>query len=651
MNKRFEKLNQILILVVLLLALILIMLALIVQMDVILASFIFIVMTVLVSFAYLKMYRISESSMLEIEGLVEAGLKETYEFSEVMTLTFDDDYNITWMSSLFKKRNLDHTGSKLLEWLPEVLAIINGESDEIEIQLDEKYYKIIKIDNSPQLIFNDISKEVRLNDLYKKEQQVIGLIHFDNYEESTFYQDEQTISMINTSVKQPVLDWCLANGIIVKSLRNYRLFVVLNEAIYEKLLHERFDILNKVRNASKEIETPITLSMSFAKGSDDLKVLDQEATNLLDLALTRGGDQVAVRTIGKDVKYYGGSTLAVEKRSKVRVRIMAHTLRELISKSSNVILCGHKEADADCIGSMLAVSRICRSLKVDTYCITKTGGIESMIKNVLDGYKEELNERHNFVTINEAENQLDENSLVIMVDHHNYHQSNGEILIPKAKKIAIIDHHRRAADLGIDPMYVYVETSASSTTELVTEFFPYFDKKVAINSMEANIMYLGIKIDTNNFKIRTGARTFNVLASLRNYGASPIECNNLAKEPFEIFKNRNELINSAINYNDEILIAKAMNDKVYHRKTISQAADELLEVKGIEAVFVITNIDSQEIGISARSQGEYNVQLVMEKLGGGGHLNAAATQVKKTSIDEMYDKLVDVLNENENLEV
>jgi len=164
-------------------------------------------------------------------------------------------------------------------------------------------------------------------------------------------------------------------------------------------------------------------------------------------------------------------------------------------------------------------------------------------------------------------------------------------------------------------------------------------------------MYLGIKIDTNNFKIRTGARTFNVLASLRNYGASPIECNNLAKEPFEIFKNRNELINSAINYNDEILIAKAMNDKVYHRKTISQAADELLEVKGIEAVFVITNIDSQEIGISARSQGEYNVQLVMEKLGGGGHLNAAATQVKKTSIDEMYDKLVDVLNENENLEV
>jgi c-di-AMP phosphodiesterase-like protein len=646
MNQKFDKVSKYIFIIALIILSLLIVLYFVFEINILLSMLVFVVMTTLVFYVTFYTSKINEENMKQVEDIVENSLKSSYAFAEVGSLIYDDNYNIIWMNSFLQSRQLNKGNLKLLTWLPELDELISNETDKVKINLDEKIYLVSRTDTEPLLVFKDITEKERLAKLYRKEKIVVGVIHFDNYEESTFYQDEQNISFINTTVRQPVLDWCVSHGMIVKSLRSYRLFVVLNETIYDEILATRFDILNTVRKASKDAEVAITLSMGFANGSSNFGDLDNMANELLNLAQSRGGDQVATRTKGKDVKYYGGSTLAIEKRSKVRVRIMTHTLKDLIQKSSNVIICGHKESDADCVGSMLCISRIAQSFNKETSMIIKSGGLENIISETINLYKNELEQRHNFITENEAMNQLTDDTLVIMMDHHYYMQSNGENILQKAKKIAIIDHHRRIADLGINPLFVYVETAASSTCELVMEFIPYLTNKVNFTSSEANVMYLGINIDTGNFKVRTGARTFNVLATLRQLGADPGECTELLKEPFKTFKMRNKLVNSAEGYNDTILISAVDDNVIYNRSIISQAANELLEVKKIQAVFVVAKISSNTVAVSARSNGEFNVQLIMEQMNGGGHLNAAAVQRKNQGINEIRDELVEALNKS-----
>jgi c-di-AMP phosphodiesterase-like protein len=646
MNQKFDKVSKYIFIIALIILSFLIILYFVFEINILISMLVFVVMTTLVFYVTFYTSKINEENMKQVEDIVEKSLKSSYAFAEVGSLIYDDNYNIIWMNSFLESRQLNKGNLKLLTWLPELDELISNETDKVKINLDEKIYLVSRTDTEPLLVFKDITEKERLAKLYRKEKIVVGVIHFDNYEESTFYQDEQNISFINTTVRQPVLDWCVSHGMIVKSLRSYRLFVILNETIYDEILATRFDILNTVRKASKDAEVAITLSMGFANGSSNFGDLDNMANELLKLAQSRGGDQVATRTKGKDVKYYGGSTLAIEKRSKVRVRIMTHTLKDLIQKSSNVIICGHKESDADCVGSMLCMSRIAQSFNKETSMIIKSGGLENIISETINLYKDELEQRHNFITENEAMNQLTDDTLVIMMDHHYYMQSNGENVLQKAKKIAIIDHHRRIADLGINPVFVYVETAASSTCELVMEFIPYLTNKVNFTSSEANVMYLGINIDTGNFKVRTGARTFNVLATLRQIGADPAECTELLKEPFNTFKMRNKLVNSAEGYNDKILISAVDDNVVYNRSIISQAANELLEVKKIQAVFVVAKIGSNTVAVSARSNGEFNVQLIMEQMNGGGHLNAAAVQRKNQGINEIRDELVEALNKS-----
>ena len=644
MNQRFDKTSRYIFIVLLAILVLLIVMYLMFDVNILLAMLVFVFMACLLFYIVYYISRNNEDNLRKVEDGISRGLRNSFEYAKVGSLMYDENYNIIWMNSYLEAQELNKGGLKLLSWLPEVDELISNKTDTVKVRLDNKVYSILKIDNEPLLLFKDITESEELNDRYRKEKVVVGVIHFDNYEESTFYQDEQTISFINTTVRQPVLDWCVSHGMIVKSLRSYRLFVVLNETIYDEIVATRFDILNTVRKASKDADVTITLSMGFASGSSNFGELDDMSNELLNLAQSRGGDQVATRVKGRDVKYYGGSSLAIEKRSKVRVRIMTHTLKDLIQKSSNVIICGHKEMDADCVGSMICMSRIAQSFFKETSIILKSGGLENIISNTIDLYRDELEQRHSFITENEAMNQLTDDTLVIMMDHHYYQTSNAENLLQQAKKIAIIDHHRRVADLGINPVFVYVETAASSACELALEFIPYLSSKVNFTAKEANIMYLGINIDTNYLKVRTGARTFNVLASLRQMGADPAECTELSKEPFDMFKMRNKLVNSAESYNDKILISAVDDNNVYNRSIISQAADELLEIKNIQAVFVIARIASNVVAVSARSGSDFNVQIIMEQMNGGGHLNAAAAQRKNEEMDKIREELVAILD-------
>ena len=236
-------------------------------------------------------------------------------------------------------------------------------------------------------------------------------------------------------------------------------------------------------------------------------------------------------------------------------------------------------------------------------------------------------------------------------DHHDIEISNGKAVLKEANKIAIFDHHRRKADLAVHPTLIYVETAASSTTELTNELVPYLSKEIEYSDEEANIMYMGLIIDTNNFIQRTGSRTFNVASYLRQNGADPILCDKLMREPYEYFIRRNEIINYAHEINSSIIIAKVDNDQIYSRTLLSQAANALLNIKDIEAVFVIARIDNNTVACSARSFGNINVQVIMEAMHGGGHLTQAAVQQNDISVNQMYDELIKNINQYQEKEI
>ncbi len=612
------------------------------KQDILIVTLFFVLEMMVIILIYQIVKNQLEKRNLDISQILGQEAKEAFLFGETGLLSYDDNYIITWMSELFKERGIQRVGKKLLVWLPEVDSLISGASDSVIVELDDHVYQVSRKEDSQMIFFKDVTESVRYKEAYEEEQLVIGLINLDNYDESTRYEDEHVLASINTSIRQPVVDWCKEHGLLLRRIKNDRYMVILNEGIFSALVTDRFNILNTVRNAAQELDVSITLSMAFARGTSNFDELDEMVIQLLELAQSRGGDQVAIRQAGKEVKYFGGSSEAVEKRSRVRVRIMANTLKDLIQKSENVIICGHKGSDFDCMGGALAMSRIVQGYEKSCCIIAKTGGIEEKLGEVLEKNKTLLGERHLFVSENEALNQLRDETLVIMVDHHSLDQSNGSQVLEKAKKIAIFDHHRRRGDLEVNPLLIYIEAGASSTSELVAEFIPYLSNRIEIDEVEANIMYTGIVIDTTNFKVRTGIRTFEAASMIRSWGADPIESDEYLKETYEEFELKSAIMNQCEKHENGIVIAPVT--QVVSRSLMSQIADNLLQIKDVQASFVVANTSGDKVAISARSRGKVNVQLIMEAMQGGGHLSAAAVQREDTSVSELKEELIEQIN-------
>ena len=572
-----------------------------------------------------------------VENYLGSSYNDIFDFGQVGIVMYDENYVVTFMSELFKDSSIDRVGKKILSWLPEVDELISGKSESVKVMLDNRLYEVKRKDEETVLLFKDITKQDYFETCYKDEQLVVGLFNLDNYEESTQYEDEIEVSNINSILRTCINEYAKEHKIMLKRLNSFRYLAILNEKIYKELVEDRFSLLNKIRREAQKLDVPITLSMSFARGSSDIQQLDEISVQLMDLAQTRGGDQVVTKKVDEDVKYYGGSSEALEKRSRVRVRVMANTIKELIQKSSNVIICGHMVADFDCIGAAIGMARIVECYHKQVCVVAKTGGIEEKIKGALDANEKALKDRVLFVSENEALNQLKDNTLVIMVDHHNLAQSNAKQILQKAKRIAIIDHHRRSADLEVKPMYVYIESAASSSCELITEFMPYISNRLDINEVEATIMLGGMTVDTNSFKRKTGSRTYDAASTLRKLGANPILVDEYLKDTYEEMRIKNLIV--ANSYQFKKGIALSTNDTLITRSLMSQAADKLMTIQDMHAAFVIAKGEDDQVCISARSDGTINVQIIMEKMHGGGHLTGAALQRKNTTVEALREEL------------
>lgn len=598
---------------------------------------------------FLLFYQQLKGRTLSIQRVLGKEASEGFLYGGIGLVAFNESFEITWLNDIFSDQQLEFVGEKLTTWIKDLHPLLRNQEDVVYVTLESKYYQVKRSKEGQMLFFKDITEFRDASTAYHDNRIVLGLVHFDNYEEETAYEDEQKIATIDLQLTQPVVNWAKEHGIYLRRIRSDRFLLVLTEKIYNRLLSEGFSILGQIRRNSNKYDFSITLSMAFALGTNDLTQLEEMANKTLELSQGRGGDQVAVKRYGQDIRYYGGGSEAQEKGSKVRVRVLSHTLRELLLNASNVIIVGHKVMDFDCFGAAIGISRMVQNLKKPVSIVTYSGGIEKKLNQAIELYQEDLSLLHNLIDEDQALRELQTNTLVIMVDHHSLNQSNAPKVIERASKVAIIDHHRRTADFEFNPIFAYIETSSSSTSEMVTEFFVYQSTQIELKDIEATIMFAGILIDTNNFSARTGARTFETAAILRSLGADPTEADNLLKEDFQEFDLRTEVLSKAERVGNYVVVP--YEQQVLSRAMISIVANNLLKIQGIEASFVISPLSDDRVGISARSKGNFNVQAVMEAMGGGGHFTMAAVQKEKTTVSAMREELSEAIAERENMEV
>lgn len=583
---------------------------------------------------------------IDISRILGTEAKGAFDHAQVGIVVYEKDHTVTWVNEYLVSQGLDFVGEKISKCLPGVQGLFKGNVYNMVVEIDGHKYDLVKGEGEQVVYMKDVTELVELRENYKNEKVVLGLISLDNYEDTVQNEDEQMIAAINTNIRQRVVKWAMDHGGVIRRLRSDRFLVMINHENFEKMLATKFMILDEVKKEANNLNVAITSSMSFAYGGS-LSELDETINDLLELVLSRGGDQVAVKEIGQEVTFYGTSSSANEKTSKVRARVMAQGLRGIMDDSSNVIIIPHSDCDLDSFGSALGISRIAQASGKTAYIVMNDIKIEPKTQEIYDNSIIELIKDHIFVSINEALSLLDDDTLVIVTDHHSADLTSAPQIISNAKRIVIIDHHRRKSETNIQAMMIYNEPAASSAVELVSELLQYQGKDVELTELESTIMYAGLLVDTDELKSRCSVRTFEACAFLKKENCDMAMANEWLRDSLEDFINKAN-ISKYLDYVGNGFAVSAVpkgNDVPLSRTALAQGANYICAVKEVNAAFVIGQIDTNTCAISARSNGEVNVQIIMEKMGGGGHFNASGLQRNNTTVAELKEELLKVIEE------
>lgn len=593
-------------------------------------------------FAYEKALK---SRVMDTTRVLGNDAKDGMVYAQLGIVSYDDDYIVTWASELLDERGIKIIGEKITRVIPGIEVLLNGETDKDVFVIREREYEITKATGSRTLFMKDVTEYNSLNATYNNEKTVLGLIYLDNYDETVQYEDERKIALINTNIRQKIVEWGTGYGAVVRRVRSDRFTVVINEGDFRRMLYDKFSILEQIKEEADKLDVAISASMAYAYGTSNLNTLDTVTNELLELVLSRGGDQVAVREIGQEVRFYGASSDASEKTSKVKARVISQTLRGIIKEADNVFVVPHKEADFDAVGACLGVSRIAQALGKRANIVLEGIAIENSARAVLEDNYDELESRHNIISERDAVELLTRKSVVVVVDHHSSDLTSAPDLVSRANKIVIIDHHRRKTETNISAMLIYNEPSSSSAVELVSELIQYQPEEVELDEFESTYMYTGLVVDTDGFKSRCSGRSFEVCAFLRKKGADIALSNEWLKDSIEEFETKTKILKySRIINNNMLIAALPESEGSVTRTMVAQVANSALSIKGVDAAFVIARIDGDIIALSGRSNGTVNVQLIREKLGGGGHFTAAGLQRTDTTVEAVHSELLQAIN-------
>ena len=594
---------------------------------------------------------------IDLAYKIRKGEQDAYLKMPIGMILYDTNENITWINPyLQKKLQRQNVIGIPLKELNERLyyqvkkQIQNQKENDIFTHVDKKYQVIVHPDIR-MIYLTDITEYASIEEKYHEEQIVFGQIFLDNFSEVSQSLNDRRKSNLNNFVTNQLSSWAIHHNIFMKRVDDDRFIAFLNRKSLETLEKEKFDIMDKIRETTAKQNYPLTVSMGFSypdKENSDVTYpeIASYAQANLDLALGRGGDQVVVRSQNEDARFYGGKSNPMEKRTRVRARMVSQALKDLMEEASEIIVMGHQFPDMDAIGGCLGIRRIAKMNQKKAWIVTNENQYSHDIHKLMDVIQEQKTLREDIITPEEALEKLTPNTLVILVDVSRPVIAASPEVLEQANKIVVIDHHRRSQDFPKNPVLVYIEPYASSTGELITELFEYQNNYAeSIQPIEATAMLGGIIVDTRNFTLRTGSRTFDAASYLKSVGADTILIQRLLKENVETYLLRSHLLNSLILLDNNIGIVQGKEDTPYPTVVAAQTADMMLSMENIDASFVVTKREDGRIGISGRSLGNKNVQRVMEKMGGGGHLSNAATQLSDTTIEEAVIQLKEVISD------
>ena len=476
----------------------------------------------------------------------------------------------------------------------------------------------------------------------EEQKLVSGLIYIDNYEEVMESVEEVRQSLLVALIDRKINQYLAGCDGLVKKMEKDKYFFVVKKQHYREMEQDKFSILEEAKNVNIGNALPVTLSIGIGISGDTYIQSYNHARIAIDLALARGGDQAVVKN-GKNFSYYGGKREQTAKNTRVKARVKAEALREFIIAKDQVIVMGHRIADVDSFGAAIGIWRAARAMQKKAYIVLNdiTASVRPLYNSFCEStiYPDDM-----FITSMEVPERMTDNTMVVVVDTNKPEITECPELLKKAKTIVVFDHHRQGSQVIENTVLSYIEPYASSSCEMVAEVLQYIADDIKITNTEANSMYAGIMIDTNNFMNRTGVRTFEAAAFLRRCGADITHVRKMFRDDLASYRVKAEIISSAEVFRDEYAIARCQNKEIDSPTIIgAQAANELLNINGIKASFVLTEYYGK-IYVSARSIDEVNVQVIMERLGGGGHINTAGAQFAHTDMEEAVAQLKNVID-------
>lgn len=540
-------------------------------------------------------------------------------------------------------------GKSLAEVDEELAQLVQQHADDTKPQVvtwRDRQFDFLVQKQHRVIYLMDVTKYEQISKRFKQEQIFLGNIYLDNYDELIQGMNDSNVSNLHNYVTSEISKWAQENQLLMKVIDDDNYLIIGHRSALQELERKKFKILDIIRENTSQQNSPVTLSVGISYGENNLIKLADTAQENLDLALGRGGDQVVVRAQDQPARFYGGKTNPMEKRTRVRARMISQALKELIDQANQLFVMGHKKPDMDSLGACLGIRRIAEMNGKECWIVVDDEQQHSDIQRLMREVDNYQNIKDHIISPSEALEKATANSLLVMVDHAKESITISPALYDQLQnRLVIIDHHRRGEEFPENPLLVYIEPYASSTCELITEMFEYQPREgKGLNKLEATTMLTGIQIDTKSFTKSAGTRTFDAASYLRSAGADGMMIQSFMKEDSQSFMQRNHLLARA-EINDQIAICAGEEDRYYDSVTAAQAADMLLQISNVDASFVITKRPDGGVGVSARSMGDFNVQVVMEKMGGGGHLANAATQISGKTVAEVKQELLNLLHQ------
>lgn len=516
---------------------------------------------------------------------------------------------------------------------------------------EERYRVVFFIDATKKsrafetitMYFIDVTDYENLTKEFRMSRPAVLTIQVDSFDEVRGSTSEEDIPLLEVQIEKIIKAWAEENNAAFRKCAVDKYFVVMTEEALVSNERDKFDVLDDIRAIDQGNSVPVTISIGASSyNGEGIRSTQLAAGSALDLALGRGGDQVAIRRNDRYI-FFGGKSKAIEKRTRVKARIISHAMKDLILESSNVLVMGHTYPDLDSLGAAMGVVGIAKMLnkEVNIVMCTQNKSIDTIYNRILetDGYKDI------FIGKDDVLKKVKGDTLLIIVDTHRPSFTDMPKLIEMVDRVMLIDHHRRGMEFLDKAVLVYHETYVSSSSEMVTELIQYIKDKPYIDTITSEGLLAGIMLDTKSFTFKTGVRTFEAAAFLRKAGADTVEVRTLFQGDASLYLLKAEAVKNSKTLGEAIAISYLDSEGKDFKLAASQSADELLNIKGVKASFVLAKDEDENIQISARSLGDINVQVIMEKLGGGGHLNTAAAQVFGISMEEAIEKVEDVIME------